>query len=78
MGVSYRLTQACSKYLYKHALVTAFNGCLGEECHRFVQAIRITHGVRIQLKPRLNVGRSLVYINPRGALRDYVRVCFEL
>ncbi len=49
MGVSYRLTQASSKYLYKPALVTAFNGCLGEELHRFDQAIRGTHGVRIQL-----------------------------
>ncbi len=71
MGVNYRLTQARSKYLYKHAPVTVFNGCLGEELHRFDHVIRGTHGVRIQLL-------SFVYINPRGTLRDYVRVCFEL
>ncbi len=33
-----------------------------------------------QLRQRLKVERSLIYINPRGTLLDYmcVRVCFEL
>ncbi len=42
----------------------------------YVQVWRISHRKPIPLpRPRLNVETSLVYVNSRGTLRDYVCVC---